>query len=124
MLVDQRFDINVTYKTTSAGSAVLETMFSGTPHEMISVIHPDGHGLALTHYCGLGNQPRMISSGRQGNVVVFKFAGCSNMKSDRDDHMHDVTYTLVDPNTLRSEWTYYHEGKASGKDTIELKRKR
>ena len=30
--------------------------------EMITMYHPDGDGLALTHYCMLGNQPRMKAS--------------------------------------------------------------
>src|SRR5205085_339923 len=46
-------------KVTAAGSAVHETLFPGQPHEMISVYHRDGSDLIMTHYCALGNQPRM-----------------------------------------------------------------
>src|SRR5690242_9923644 len=46
-------------KVTAAGSTVHETLFPGTPMEMISVYHLDGADLVMTHYCALGNQPRM-----------------------------------------------------------------
>src|SRR4051794_20746253 len=47
------------YKVTAAGSAVHETLFPGQAHEMISIYHRDGTDLVMTHYCALGNQPRM-----------------------------------------------------------------
>jgi hypothetical protein len=119
----QSQNATVLYKVTSGGNAVLETLFSGTPHEMISVIHPDGDHISLTHYCGMGNQPHMICAGPENNVVAFKFDGGSNIEPDRDRHMHSATYTFVDPNTLHSEWTLYNEGKAVGKATLDLKRK-
>src|SRR5262245_19588365 len=52
-------DMRVKYQVTSGGSAVVETVFPGTDHEMVTVIHPDGDDLLLTHYCLLGNQPQM-----------------------------------------------------------------
>src|SRR6058998_1207043 len=46
-------------RVTAAGSAVHETLFPGQPHEMVSLYHTDGADLVMTHYCSLGNQPRM-----------------------------------------------------------------
>jgi hypothetical protein len=113
------------YKVTSAGSAVAETLFPGTPEEMITMIHEDGAALAMTHYCALGNQPHLKSSGKaQGNQVAFKFASGSNMKSDKDPHMHEVTYTFIDNDTFKSEWTHYNNGSADGTAVFEFKRKK
>ncbi len=118
-------EVNVNYKVTSAGSAVVETLLPGTPHEMVTVIHPDGDHLVLTHYCALGNQPRMKADGKtEGNKVAFKFDSASNLKSDQDMHMHEVTYTFVDKDTIKAEWTHYNEGKAAGTVVFELKRKK
>jgi hypothetical protein len=118
-------EVRVNYKVTSAGSAVVETLLCGTEHEMVTVIHQDGDDLALTHYCALGNQPRMKTSGKpDGNKVAFKFTGASNLKSEKDMHMRDVTFTFVDKDTLKSEWTHYNDGKAAGKVVFELKRKK
>src|SRR5690348_2757738 len=45
------------FRVTAGGSALEETEFPGTDHEMVTVFHMDGDRLALTHYCHLGNQP-------------------------------------------------------------------
>ena len=116
-------DVHVKYKVTAGGSAVVETLFPGTEQEMITVIHPDGDDLMLTHYCMLGNQPHMKAAGKpDGNKVAFKFSGCSNLKSDKDMHMHDATFTFVDKDTLKVEWTHYTDGKPSGAGVFTLKR--
>src|SRR5207302_4607908 len=46
-------------KVTAGGSVVHETLFPGQPQEMVSVYKVDGPDLIMTHYCVLGNQPRM-----------------------------------------------------------------
>jgi hypothetical protein len=117
-------DVRAVYRVTSGGTAVVETIMPGTDHEMVTVIHPDGGDLLLTHYCMLGNQPQMKAPGSgDGKDVAFKFVRATNLKSADDMHMHDVTYTFVDHDTLRSRWTHYHGGKPSGSVVFELKRK-
>jgi hypothetical protein len=119
----QSIEAVVTYKVTSNGSAVVETIGPGTPHEMVTVIHPDGEGLVLTHYCALGNQPRMKTSGKhEPHQVHFSFVDATNLKSPNDMHMHDVVYYFVDKDTIKSEWTNYVDGKPNEKAVLELKR--
>jgi hypothetical protein len=121
----EQAEVHINYKVTSAGHTVVETIFPGTAHEMVTVIHPDGDDLVLTHYCALGNQPQMKAKpAGDGNSIAFKFTGATNMKSDRDMHMHDATYTFVDKDTLKSEWTTYMDGKPGGKVVFDLKRKK
>ncbi len=113
------------FKVTSAGSAVEETMMPGTPHEMINMIHPDGDGIVLTHYCAIGNQPEMKAPDKvNGKDVAFKFVRCGNMKSADESHMHSVTYTFVDNDTLRTTWVNYDKGKPAGTVVFEYKRKK
>ena len=118
-------DVTVKYKLTSGGTAIMETLGAGTDHEMVTMIHPDGDDLLLTHYCMLGNQPQMKASGKElGNKVDFKFVRATNMKSDKEMHMHNVTFTFVDKDTLKTEWTNYDDGKEAGKVVFEFKRKK
>jgi hypothetical protein len=118
-------DLRVVYKVTSGGSAVVETIDPGGPHEMITVIHADGDALALTHYCMLGNQPHMKAVPKPGDkAVAFTFVAASNMKSEKDMHMHSVTFTFVDKDTLKSEWTNYMDGKEAERAVFEMKRKK
>jgi hypothetical protein len=117
-------EVHVTYRVTSGGSAVVETVMPGTDHEMITVIHQDGDGVILTHYCMLGNQPQMRAAGQmEGNKVAFKFVHATNLASDKAPYMHHVAYTFVDDKTLKSDWTLYAGGKPSEHETFELKRK-
>jgi len=121
----QWHDATARYAVTSAGTAVVETLGPGTEHEMVTVIHPEGKDLGLTHYCGIGNQPHMkASAGGSGNSVEFQFVGATNMKSDKDMHMHSVTFTFIDNDTLRTVWTNYDDGKKAGTAIFELKRKK
>jgi hypothetical protein len=84
-------------KLTSGGSAVHETIFPGQPQEMVSVYTPEGSDLIMTHYCVLGNQPRMKADANSpANQIVFKFAGGTNLDPAKDKHMHEATLTLID----------------------------
>jgi hypothetical protein len=117
--------MRATFKVTSAGSAVAETMLPGTEHEMLNVIHPDGDDIVLTHYCAIGNQPEMKAPDKiEGKDVVFKFVRGGNMKSPNEMHMHSVTYTFVDKDTLRTKWINYENGKPAGEMVFEMKRKK
>src|SRR5690349_7146838 len=51
--------VTIDYKVTSGGSAVVETLNAGTPHEMVSVYTDNGGKLAMTHYCLMMNQPHL-----------------------------------------------------------------
>ncbi len=118
-------DVHVQFKVTAAGSAVVETEFPGTDHEMVTVITQDGGDLVLTHYCMLGNQPRMKADAKgPTSTVPFQFVSVGNANPDKDMFMHDVTYTFIDKDTLKAEWSHCHEGKVQGKVVIELKRKK
>lgn len=84
-------------KVTAGGSAVHETLFPGQPHEMISVYTVDGGDLIMTHYCVLGNQPRMKADPKSpANQIIFRFAGGSNLDPKKDKHMHEATLTIID----------------------------
>ena len=52
-------EAQVEYTVTSNGSAIIEKLFPGTPHEMISVYHDKAGKLSMTHYCSFANQPQM-----------------------------------------------------------------
>jgi len=118
-------DVGVKYQVTSGGSAVMETLMPGTDHEMVTLIHADGNDLVLTHYCMLGNQPHMKAAAKGADKqVAFQFTGGSNMKSEKDMHMHGVTYTFVDADTLRAEWILYVDGKKQGTVAFEVKRQK
>ena len=84
-------------KVTAGGSAVHETLSPGQPQEMVSIYTVDGPDLVLTHYCVLGNQPRLKADPKSpANQIHFQFAGGSNLDPTKDKHMHSATLTIVD----------------------------
>jgi hypothetical protein len=111
----------VTYKLTGGGSALVETLFPGTPHEMVTVYFVDGAELRLTHYCAAGNQPSMKLAGADGSTLRFEFVSGTNMKLS-DMHMHAASITFADPNHIVSEWTAWRDGKPAEVMVFDLKR--
>jgi hypothetical protein len=115
------------YKVTAAGSVVHETMFPGTDHEMVTVYHCDGADFVLTHYCAIGNQPRLKADPNgPPNRLDFKFVGGTNLDPTKDAHMHEGSITFVDDDHIEWSWVGYQNGKpADGhKMTTKLVRKK
>jgi hypothetical protein len=111
-------------RVTSAGSAIQETLFPGSDHEMVTMYHLDGDDLVLTHYCSLGNQPRLRAEpGQDVNKIVFKFVGATNLKSSNDHHINGVTFTLDGKDHFKAKWVSCKDGKACHEVDLDLVRK-
>jgi hypothetical protein len=99
-------------KVIAGGSAVHETLFPGTPTEMVSVYVQDGADLVMTHYCMLGNQPRMKADPKSpAGRIHFKFAGGTNLDPAKDKHMHDSTLIITDDDHIEFSGTCWEGGK-------------
>lgn len=113
-----------TYRLTAGGSAVQETLFAGTDHEMITLYHMDGDDLVLTHYCVTGNQPRMKAEKQTDRTkLIFRCAGGTNMKSENDEHMHRATIVWKDDDHIHSDWEEVKDGKNVMTASFDLARK-
>lgn len=104
----------VRYEVTSGGTALVETLFVGTPHEMTTVYFLDQGALSLVHYC-MGNQPKMVARecGPDG-VLHFEFAGGSNVDPLTTSHMHAAEIAFTSDARLDTRWTQWKDGKAAG----------
>jgi hypothetical protein len=114
-------------KVTAAGSAVQETNFPGDPMEMVSLYHLDKGDLVMTHYCALGNQPRMKADPKApANQIKWVFAGGTNLDPAKDMHMHGATVTFVDDDHIEVAGEAWENGKPSehGCGTMKLVRKK
>jgi hypothetical protein len=111
-------------RVTSAGSAVQETLFPGGDHEMVTMYHLDGADLVLTHYCALGNQPRMKAEPSSDvHRIVFKFIGGTNLKSNDEHHMNQATLTIEGKDHFKAEWVSCKDGKPCHQVGFDLVRK-
>ena len=101
-------------KVTAGGSAVVETLFPGQPMEMVSVYHLDRGDLVMTHYCVLGNQPRMKADPKApANQIRWTFAGGTNLDPARDTHMHAAVVTFLDDDRIEIAGEAWENGKPS-----------
>ncbi len=98
-------------KVTAGGSAVHETLVPGQPHEMVSLYTADGPDLIMTHYCVLGNQPRMKADPKSpAHQIRFLFAGGTNLDPKKDKHMHAATLTIVDDDHIEIAGSGWENG--------------
>lgn len=119
--------VDVNYKVTAGGSAVLETIFPDTDHEMITLYHLDGDKLMLTHYCVLGNQPTMVAvpftAPRTGPLVInFDFVRGTNMGSEKDSHMHSAEIEFLDKDHIETKWAMFKDSKQVSEASFDLVR--
>jgi hypothetical protein len=113
------------FKVTAAGSAVHETIFPGTPHEMVTLYHLQGKDLVLTHYCAAKNQPRMKADPKApANTLAFRFVDGANIDPKKDMHMHEGSITFLNNDTIEWTWQGWANGKPAAEHRVSMKLRR
>ena len=109
--MSKKGDLIARYALTAAGTALVETVFPGSEHEMVTVYHADGPDVVLAHFCMEGNQPRMRARAAKGPRYDFVYEGGANIDRRRDRHMHSAWLEFLGADEIRSEWTEHADGK-------------
>jgi hypothetical protein len=102
--------LQVTFRLTAGGSALMSEILGRGPENMITMFHMDGDRLLMTHYCGAGNQPRMKVVASDAKSVSFEFFDGTNI-GPGDGHMQHVTFTEPDADHHVEEWVFLDHGK-------------
>jgi hypothetical protein len=115
--------VEVSYRMTAGGSALMSEIV-GHGETMISMINFDGpNRLLLTHYCTVGNQPRMqASASPDGKTITFNFLDATNLDSPQSGHMDHVVIAMLGPDHHTEEWNFIDHGKQI-KEFFDLTRK-
>jgi hypothetical protein len=117
--------IKATYELTSGGNAIVERLFVGKPHEMVTVYHDFGGKLSMTHYCSLGNQPHMELKNPGENAMVFVLSEKNpNLVSPNETHMHALKISFDSKDNITHSWTLYEKGEKKADTVITLTRTR
>jgi hypothetical protein len=111
-----RFDVS------SAGNVVREIMFVGHPHEMTNVYHFDGEQLVVTHYCAVGNQPRMRAMKPAPGRIAFTLDNVTNFTAKDQTCMGGLVLEMPDADTVREVWTHFENGKTGDPTVVTLRR--
>lgn len=113
------------FTVSSNGSVVREIMFPGAAHEMTNVYHMDGPDLVMTHYCAVGNQPRLRAvAGGPPDELHFHTDSVTNLHDPNDTYMGRMTLLFLDQDRIRQVWRSYAGGKLVDEPTvIDLRRR-
>ena len=112
--------VEVDYRVTSSGSAMMSEMKG--KEDMISMFNLDGDRVLLTHYCAMGNQPRMVAtSSPDGKTLTFNFLDATNLATPDAGHMARVILSMTDADHHTEEWIFSDQGKEH-KEVFDLRR--
>ena len=101
--------VKVTYHVISGGTAI---MSEASEDAMVTMYHLDGDRLLMTHYCGAGNQPRMVGKlSADGKSLDFSFIDATNLASAKSGHMQHATFNFADGDHYSEQWTFSQDGK-------------
>jgi hypothetical protein len=115
--------VQVSFRMTAGGSALMSEIV-GHGEDMISMINFDGPDrLLLTHYCAVGNQPRMqATASPDGKTITFNFVDATNLNGAQSGHMDQVVLAMLGPDHHIEEWNFVDHGKLV-KQVFDLTRK-
>jgi len=100
----------VIFRPTANGSALMSEILG--QEDMITMFHMDNNRVLATHYCGAGNQPRMVaSSSADGKTITFNFVDVTNLATPKSGHMDHFVITIVGPDHHTEDWTFVQDGK-------------
>jgi hypothetical protein len=108
--------VQISNRITSGGSALMSEIQG--QEDMVSMIHLDGDRLMLTHYCPMGNQPRLVGTILPGGkTVTFDFLDATNLLSSQKGHLTRAVFTLIDSDHHTESYEF---STADGKKMNEL----
>lgn len=116
-------DVEVDYEVTGGGTVLMERYRMDGHGEMLTVYHLDGESILLTHYCSVGNQPRMRASEFSGDGELrFEFVDVSGLQSGDDGHMHHALVRYQGGDSMTSDWTFRQNGKDQFTESVTIVR--
>ena len=103
----------VSYTLVSDNSALMEKLSVAGESEMVTMYHPDGDHLMMTHYCSAHNQPRMRSQKASTEIknITLDLVDVTNLSAPDAGHMSKLVLTFVDQDHFTQEWTWSQKGK-------------
>jgi hypothetical protein len=104
-------DMTVQYRLLAGGTVLEERSFPGTPNEMITMFYEKDGKLALTHYCVLGNRPGMVLNSSDNKTLRFDFDKNCGIDTAKETHMHALTLTFDNADTITASCKAYMAGK-------------
>jgi len=115
-------DMTLQYRLLAGGSVLEERCFPDTPNEMVTMYYDQNGKLAMTHYCLFGNRPAMKLKSYDGKTIKFDFDPTCGINTKTESHMHALTITFDDKDTITSGCVAMIDGQEQDAHPTTLKR--
>ncbi len=115
-------DMTLHYRLLAGGSVLEERCFEGTPNEMVTMYYEQNGKLAMTHYCVLGNRPGMVLKAADDKSLRFDFDKSCGLDPKKESHMHALTITFDDTDTITTSCKAIIDGKEQEDHATTFKR--
>jgi hypothetical protein len=101
----------ITYRLSAGDTVLVETWALASGRESLTLYHLDGDDLLATHYCPIGNQPRLkLRPWTGGDSFDFAFVSATNLPDAKAAHQDSFRLELVDPAHIARSETYLENG--------------
>lgn len=103
--------LKVSYRLTANNTVLVETWTLGPQRESLTLYHMDNESLIATHYCPVGNQPRLrFKEGGSASVFVFEFVSATNLPKPEAAHQFRFEMELLQASSFARSETYLENG--------------
>jgi hypothetical protein len=104
--------LKVSFRLFSGDSTLVETYGVGSNRETLTLFHKDGARVIATHYCGQGNQPRLVlDAASTESRLSFGFLDVTNLATPQSSHLTALRIELGDADHFEMSETYTRDGK-------------
>ncbi|HUI64905.1 MAG TPA: hypothetical protein VL126_08680 [Bacteroidota bacterium] len=116
--------LSASFRLVADERSVMETFSREEGNEStVTMFYDDDGTLMLSHYGVRGNQPRMRLDHLKStdNSLVFTLLDMTDLKSDKDAQLREITFRLAEGVHLTQTWDFLKEGSDS-KESVVLER--
>jgi hypothetical protein len=103
--------LKISYRLTANNTVLIETWTLGPQRESLTLYHMDNESLIATHYCPIGNQPRLrLKEGGSPSLFIFEFVSATNLPKPEAAHQHQFEVEILKPDSVARSETYIENG--------------
>lgn len=105
-------ELRVSYRLLAGGSALVEHWTLSPTRDSMTIYHLDGAQLMATHYCPLGNQPRLrLQRPASMQELRFEFFDATNLPDPAAAHQQSFFLRFQGADSFVRGETYVEKGK-------------
>jgi hypothetical protein len=116
------YELDLRYRLTGGGSAVVEDWLVKGRSTMMSVYHLDDGDLRMTHYCGAQNQPRLRATKfDETGIIEFSFVDVTNA-GEHPAYVQAATVKVLSEDRLEVVLRFGGPAGPVGVETLRMQR--